>query len=288
MAKGIGQGSAQVRLVFDQEYFHGQLSPHYKEQRNTPMKRIFPLVAAANPGKRSPRLNWLDQWRGGAVIAMVGFHLAFDGQWWGWWELRGWWWRVSGWLILATFLLVAGVAARLNPVPNQPVRRARWWRQTWILTGTAVAITGVTYLVEPGYLVVWGVIHTLASWRWLAWWQQRVQVPGVMLVGLLGWWAWVWRQQPTPWWLVPLGLGQPQLTSFDYVPWWPWVLVYLAGWWLVAVVQRFSPAALTDYRLATSWLGRSCAWCGRHSLAIYVLHQPLLWVSFALLEWWRA
>ena len=71
-------------------------------------------------------------------------------------------------------------------------------------------------------------------------------------------------------WLSFLGLHSRDFFSADYYPLLPWSFIYLLGFWLGgrmkknrALLERTFPPALTLP--------------GRHSLAVYLVHQPLLY-----------
>jgi uncharacterized membrane protein len=71
-------------------------------------------------------------------------------------------------------------------------------------------------------------------------------------------------------WAYPLGLAPVAPYAFDYEPIFPWLSVTLAG---VAVAKIVRPRP-SDDAFGRGW--RAVAWLGRHSLAIYLLHQPVL------------
>ena len=74
--------------------------------------------------------------------------------------------------------------------------------------------------------------------------------------------------------LAWLGLGSAVPITNDYVPVFPWFGMVLAG---VAATQALLPAIrrLARWR-ADAGLGRALVWAGRRSLAIYLVHQPIL------------
>lgn len=77
--------------------------------------------------------------------------------------------------------------------------------------------------------------------------------------------------------LVPFGLPAPGFWSSDYFPLLPWFFLFLTGYFLWAVMEnRNAPR---------QWLTRRVpvlSALGRHSLLIYLLHQPLLMVVLTL------
>lgn len=79
-------------------------------------------------------------------------------------------------------------------------------------------------------------------------------------------------------WLYPLGLLSPGFHSADYFPLLPWFFLFLAGTVLGGWCLDHR-----DNRLLTLSLPGFLTWPGRHSLLIYVLHQPVLFgVSYLI------
>ena len=75
--------------------------------------------------------------------------------------------------------------------------------------------------------------------------------------------------------LAVLGFHSPGFSSTDYFPLVPWFFLYLAGYFLWRV--------LTPHRKVLELLQpglRPLSFVGRHSLLIYLVHQPLLMVLF--------
>jgi uncharacterized membrane protein len=71
--------------------------------------------------------------------------------------------------------------------------------------------------------------------------------------------------------LFPFGFLGMDFRSSDYFPLLPWFFLFLFGTWLGGYVrERRGPAWL--YRLRAPGLN----WMGRHSLLIYLVHQPVL------------
>jgi len=74
----------------------------------------------------------------------------------------------------------------------------------------------------------------------------------------------------TPW-LSWLGLPGPQFASGDYYPLLPYLLVYLSG---AAMCSWWRQAGFPDWA-ADAKVG-PLATIGRHSMAVYLVHQPVL------------
>ena len=79
-------------------------------------------------------------------------------------------------------------------------------------------------------------------------------------------------------WLYPLGLLAPGFHSADYFPLLPWFFLFLAGTVLGGWCLDHR-----DSRVLTLTLPGALTWPGRHSLLIYLLHQPILFgVSYLI------
>lgn len=73
-------------------------------------------------------------------------------------------------------------------------------------------------------------------------------------------------------WLYPLGFKYEGFYSSDYYPLLPWAFVYFLGVWIGGVIDRNRERPLFIRRYPPA-----LTFPGRHSLVIYVLHQPVLY-----------
>ena len=80
------------------------------------------------------------------------------------------------------------------------------------------------------------------------------------------------------WFTTYLGLPQEGFFSTDYFPLIPWFFLFLAGHFLGALLQK---KGAMEY-LRRGHFG-ALEWMGRHSLGIYLLHQPGLALCLGLL-----
>ena len=74
-----------------------------------------------------------------------------------------------------------------------------------------------------------------------------------------------------------LGFPDPEFFSGDYFPLFPWIFLYLTGYFLYGMFMKF-PEVKNALRihLPVPFLVTA----GRHSLLLYLLHQPLLMLVF--------
>ena len=78
----------------------------------------------------------------------------------------------------------------------------------------------------------------------------------------------------TPW-LFPLGLTTGDFASSDYFPLLPFLGFFLLGTVLGRTVYSKKQTLLPRVN-SKNFLLRFLQWCGRQSLWIYLLHQPVL------------
>ena len=70
-----------------------------------------------------------------------------------------------------------------------------------------------------------------------------------------------------------LGFPAPEFTSSDYFPLLPWIFLYGVGYFLHALWLTGEGPERGRHRRPVPVLG----WLGRHSLVVYLLHQPVLY-----------
>lgn len=78
-----------------------------------------------------------------------------------------------------------------------------------------------------------------------------------------------------------LGFPAPDFVSYDYFPIIPWVFLYMTGYFIYRIFDKNQLLKhLSGIHI------KPFSWLGRHSLLIYMLHQPIvygvLWVGFKL------
>lgn len=234
-----------------------------------------PAPAEARP---TPRLPGLDIARGTAVAAMAAYHFGWDLSFYGLIEADigrdpGWQWVAR--VIAGSFLALVGASLALaHP------RRIRWppfLRRLGLVAGAALAITVATVFAFPDSPILFGILHCIALASVLA--LPLLRAPALVIMGVAAACALapLWLTQPgfdRPL-LDFLGLGHGVPRANDYVPLLPWFAMVLLG----LVGGRAIGAGRGPLWLARSPetpIGRGLAWAGRHSLAIYLIHQPLL------------
>ncbi|SPJ26245.1 heparan-alpha-glucosaminide N-acetyltransferase [Palleronia abyssalis] len=221
-------------------------------------------VAAAPP----QRVAWIDRARGIALVAMIVYHFSFDLSMFGhvsWNVAQGSLWRGFAIAIAASFIALSGLSLALST--RDGVNWPAFMRRLGLIVAAAAAVTIGTWAAMP-YPVTFGILHAIAVFSVLALLFLRAPM-WVLLITAVVVFALPQVYQSEAFsapLLYPLGLDPTPIPSFDYEPVFPWFAAMLAGIALSRVVPVPRGAIATD----------ALARMGRHSLVIYLLHQPIL------------
>lgn len=176
-------------------------------------------------------------------------------------------------LVAGAFLTLAGVSLWL--AHGQGLRWRAFWRRQARLIGAAALVSLVTYYAVPQAWVFFGILHSIALGSLLALPFLRLPAGVTLAAGL----AVIGAAQVLPEllaWNHPglrwLGLQTLGTSTVDLEPLFPWFGLMLIGLGLgrLWAPRRLRPAPPPG-RLLTA-----LAWPGRHSLMIYLVHQPVL------------
>ena len=236
------------------------------------------------PTASRARFDAIDATRGVALVAMALYHATWDLG-----ALRltpenyaltppG---RLAAHGIAGSFLILVGIGLVLmngRRFAARPflLRLAR-------IAGAALLVTGATLLTDPSSYIFFGILHCIAAASLLALpFLRRLPAWAAVLtaVAVLAAPHLVAGAPFDASLLAFLGLGRTAPQTNDYVPLFPWFGLVLAG---VAVARYGLPAFARSG--AGTWraegrLARGLAFAGRHSLAIYLMHQPVLIALF--------
>lgn len=227
---------------------------------------------------KAPRLPILDAARGAALAAMAAYHFIWDLGFFGFVEsarLQDAWFKGFGHAIATTFLLIVGASLALAAQGGFDGRA--YARRIALVFAAAMAVTAATALAFPDSFVAFGILHCIVAASLLGVFLLERSALVIGIVGLVVAVLPLFVQAPaldaTNWWS---GLGVNEPRSHDWRPFFPWAGFALIG--LAAAKWALAhglPGALTTWR-ATGRAERALAWGGRHSLAFYLAHQPIL------------
>ncbi|WP_099823646.1 heparan-alpha-glucosaminide N-acetyltransferase [Oceaniglobus indicus] len=230
-------------------------------------------IAESDPGR--PRVAAIDIARTVALLGMAVYHLIWDLMLFGLIPAEV---ALSGgfrWLavvVAASFLFLAGVSLMLAHGRHLNVAKAL--KRIAVIAAAAALVTVATWFAMPDAFVYFGILHSIAAASlvgllllrlpWLATLAiaaATFALPQVVRHGAFDHPALLWT-----------GLHVTGRATVDYEPFFPWAAATFAG---IALVQATRRSAFWTPR-PVGRTARRLGWPGRHSLAIYLIHQPVL------------
>jgi len=233
------------------------------------------MVRLVSNPPQTHRLIFIDALRGSAILLMVVFHFLYDLKYFGFIRLdflhdpklvalRT--------LILGTFLFLVGVGLVLST--EQGFRAKRYFQRLVLVTTCALIISIVTWFIFKQAFVFFGVLHFIAVASVLGLlflrlgWVNLLLGVGLIIFSLV--YENSWFDEPCWRWI---GLMTYIPNQADYVPMLPWFGLVLIGMFSAPYLKQW---AIQVQPLVSNKAGKALALAGRHSLLVYMIHQPIL------------
>ena len=244
------------------------------------MSRAGKALVGAKGNKE--RLLYIDLLRGLAIAMMVVFHFTFDLDHFGFVEvnmLSDPFWLDFRLVIVSLFLGLVGFSLQLSA--GKRIRLRPYFKRLGLLVGSAALISLGTWIMYGDKMILFGVLHFIALASVLGLLFRRLYWSNLLLgVGILffsNWFSHPWFNAPAWHWI---GLTTQLPSTLDYVPLFPWFGVVLIGMFLGRLSEEYG--WLRKKGEGRNPLTRLMALSGRHSLLIYMVHQPILFGAFYL------
>lgn len=188
-------------------------------------------------------------------------------------------WRFHEPLRLFFVVLFIGISGMMSSFS-----RSNWSRGLKLLL-VAGLLTAAAYFAGP-YDIWFGILHMLAVSMLLYALLSRFGNLFSFIFGLLLIAAGIYIEQQglrsASMWLYPFGWGRGIVTVADYFPLLPWAGIFFLGGVLGNLLYKGRASRYPG--LEKSGFHSPFRFLGRHSLWVYLLHQPILWGIFWLLS----
>jgi len=232
----------------------------------------------------SPRLWEVDALSGVAILMMIIYHAAWDLDFWDLVPLQA---GVGPWRVFARptailFIFLVGLSLTLSYTairarhPDRPA--ALYYAQRGLrIIGWGMVITIVTRLAVGEAAVLFGILHFIGSSIILSYPLLRFRLVNLALgaVTVVAGLAINRVTLPLPW-LLWIGLPPTNWYTVDYFPLMPWFGVVLLGIFTGNTLYTRGVRHFDLPNLSLCLPVRALSFLGRQSLAIYLIHQPLL------------
>ncbi len=224
------------------------------------------------------RIQELDIFRGFCMLGVIGDHIHYDLT-----VFLGlsvplpsivtWFFTNVGLL----FILLSGLCTNLTK---------RSLRRGIIVLCCGLAISIITLTADQiiggsSMGIHFGILHLLGVCMLLSPLLKKLPTAALLVLGILTIVLGAWMQdiRVTSEFLFPLGLRYTGFRSADYWPLFPYL-----GWFLIGIgIGRLLYREKQPRVPVLQGRCRFLAFCGRHSLEIYLIHQPILLAVFYLL-----
>lgn len=224
----------------------------------------------------------IDLARGIAILMMILFHTVFDLYFFRIFpvDVYSGFWRYFAFATASLFLLIVGISLTISRARVASTKSGYQLALKFVYRGAGILLLGLlvtfcTWLfLEEGF-IVFGILHLIGVSIIISPLFFRFKKGNIVLGFLCIVIGYFFTTSTGPIWLLPLGIHPATFWSVDYEPIFPWFGIVLTGMGLGEYlypegVRRFTLSQIPEIVV------RPLAFMGRHSLIIYLVHQPLI------------
>ena len=174
-------------------------------------------------------------------------------------------------IIVVSFMALVGISLVL--ADRAGASTAHFWKRIGVIAACAVAASIGSYVLFPRTFIYFGILHCIAVASILAWPTVRrplvAFVIGVAIIAAgIAYADPLFDARALSW----LGFTTHKPATEDYVPLAPWAGAVFLGVTAGHALARADFHSLALLANAPRWL----RFLGRHSLVVYMVHQPIL------------
>ena len=217
----------------------------------------------------------IDVLRGFAIFLMFIYHFSFDLNYFGYIDQDFYTnpaWKFFRIIIVSLFLVLVGFSLHL--ATRKGIHWLRYFRRLGLLIFYATLVSLGSWYMFPNSMIFFGILHFIAVISVLGLFFTKLYwtnlVAGISILVFSSQFSHPFFNQDAWQWI---GFMTHLPVTEDYAPLFPWSGVVLIGIFLGRLVER-NVQSLLQWQNNSS-LVRLLAFGGRHSIHIYMIHQPL-------------
>lgn len=229
--------------------------------------------------KKNSRFWEIDFFRGTAIVLMIIFNYAFTLSYFNIYYVDGWlfWWLFPR-FIAAIFILLVGISLTISYSRTKKKMKSHAYEK-YIIRGLKIfslgmLVTLATWLFVPQTAILFGILHFIGISIIIS--LVFIKFRYNLLLGLLIIATGIFLNNfvfDFPW-LLWVGFVPKIFYTLDYFPLLPWFGMFLIG---MSLGNKFYKNGTRRFKIFNELkLTKSLSFLGRHSLIIYLIHQPIL------------
>ncbi len=223
----------------------------------------------------------IDFLRGIAIIMMIIFHLMFDLSYFGSYSINisSGFWLYFARSIATVFIFLVGVSLAISFSKKKNLRewRIRNIKRGLIVFSWGLIITLLTLVFLREGTIYFGILHFIGISILISTFFVNLRIWNLLLGTLLMLIGVYIRNFSfdSPWFLW-LGLQPSNFYTLDYYPLLPWFGLVLIGIFFGNLLYKKNKRKFKLPEMPQNYLTGFFGFLGKHSLLIYLLHQPIL------------
>lgn len=220
------------------------------------------------------RIWEIDFLRGIALLLMVYFHIIFDMR-----DIYGYnvvydsgWNMIAGKASAILFMLISGVSCSLS---RSNIKRG------FKVLAAAMVITAATHIFDSRLGIKFGILHLLAAGMLLSPLLMKLDKYLLILVGasIIAAGRLISEINADHDWFFIFGIHSNSFISSDYYPLVPWLGIFILG---ISAGMFLYKNKKSLFKFSVGQNPVSMA--GRHTLPVYMIHQPLILAALELVK----
>jgi len=231
----------------------------------------------------------IDLFRGIAIVMMIIFHSVFDLTFFRImpFDVSNGFWRYFAYATASLFLLIVGISLTISHARAASHLKGGALLQKYLIRGAGIFCCGLLVTVATWWylhdgFVIFGILHLIGIAVILSPLFFRFHTWNAVIGSLFIVTGWILATVPGPTGLLVFGIHPLTFWSVDYTPVFPWMGLVLIG---MAAGEFAYPRGERQWDLPKLPV-RAIApltFLGRHSLVIYLVHQPILILVLCLM-----